>query len=327
MKAKDESAMRNIVKKFFESLILPAVVYVIFLILSPTTFSKPSSLYIMFLQAIIPAVMGWGLCFMLISGLWDFSLGAVAILVGIVAADVGLTYGIIPMLLTAVFLGIILDMVTGAIYSLLRIPSIVVTIAMALVYEAVGSLYKGGSGYTIPQKLTVLGNPPFNFIIGIAAFFIAYALFNHTGFGTHVKAIGSNERLSKNMGVKPIRVKFTCFIVCGFFVGISALLQLSYGGSMIPKSGLESMTMVFQPMMGVFIGLSLARVCNVIVGVFIGEFTMSIISTGMIALGLPSALQNVVIGFFLLIFLIISLNQNLFFTFLKKRRRDPAQVS
>lgn len=316
--------MRIVVKKFFQSLILPAVVYTVFLILSPATFSKPSSLYIMFLQAIIPAVMGWGLCFMLTSGLWDFSLGAVAILVGIVAADVGLTYGLIPMLITAILLGVALDMVTGAIYALLRVPSIVVTIAMALVYEAVGSLYKGGSGYTIPQQLTVLGNPPFNFIIGLAAFFIAYALFNHTGFGTHVRTIGSSERLAKNMGIKPTRVKFTCFIVCGFFVGISALLQLSYGGSMIPKSGLESMTMVFQPMMGVFIGLSLARICNIIVGVFIGEFTMSIISTGMIALGLPSALQNVVIGVFLLVFLIVSMNQDTLLSFLKKRKAVPA---
>lgn len=316
--------MRIVVKKFFQSLILPAVIYAVFLILSPATFSKFSSLYIMFLQAIIPAVMGWGLCFMLISGLWDFSLGAVAILVGIVAADVGLTFGLIPMLITAVLLGVALDIVTGAIYALLRIPSIVVTIAMALVYEAVGSLYKGGSGYTIPQPLTVLGNPPFNLIIGLAAFFIAYALFNHTGFGTHVRTIGSSERLAKNMGVKPTRVKFICFIVCGFFVGISALLQLSYGGSMIPKSGLESMTMVFQPMMGVFIGLSLARICNIIVGVFIGEFTMSIISTGMIALGLPSALQNVVIGVFLLVFLIVSMNQNMLLSFLKKRKVVPA---
>lgn len=319
--------MRNVVKKFLKSLILPAVVYAVFLILSPATFSKPNSLYIMFLQAIIPAVMGWGLCFMLISGLWDFSLGAVAVLVGIVAANVGLTYGLIPMLLAAVFLGIVLDMVTGAIYALLRIPSIVVTIAMALVYEAVGSLYKGGSGYTIPQELTMLGNPPFNFIIGVTAFFIAYALFNRTGFGTHVKAIGSSERLAKNMGIKPTRVKFTCFLVCGFFVGISALLQLSYGGSMIPKSGLESMTMVFQPMMGVFIALSLARICNIIIGVFIGEFTMSIISTGMISLGLPAALQNVVIGIFLLVFLIVSLNQNMLLAFLKRRRKAPIAAS
>lgn len=314
--------MQKIMKKILESLILPVVVYIIFLILSPATFSKPSSLYIMFLQAIIPAVMGWGLCFMLISGLWDFSLGAVSVLVGIVAADVGLTYGVIPMLITAILFGIALDTVTGIIYALFRIPSIVVTIAMALIYEAVGSLYKGGSGFTIPRKITILGNPPFNFIIGICAFLIAYMLFNYTGFGTHVRAIGSNEQLVKNMGIRPTQVKLACFIVCGFFVGIAALLQLSYGGSMIPKSGLESMTMVFQPIMGVFIGLSLAKICNIIIGVFIGEFTMCIISTGMIALGLPSALQNVVIGIFLLVFLIVSMNPKMLSS-LKKRKTVP----
>jgi ribose transport system permease protein len=313
--------MRNAVKRILLTLLLPAIVYAVFLVLSPSTFCKPSSLYIMFLQAIIPAVMGWGLCFMLASGLWDFSIGAVAVLVGIVAADVGLTYGLIPMLIAAVVLGTALDVITGAIYALLRVPSIVVTIAMALVYEAAGSLYKSGSGYTIPEGLTILGNPPYNFIIGAAAFAIAYLLFNHTGFGTHVRAIGSSERLAKNMGVKPMKVKFLCFAVCGFFIGISALLQLSYGGSMIPKSGLESMSMVFQPMMGVFIGLSLFKICNMIVGVFIGEFTMSIISTGMMSLGLPAALQNVVIGIFLLVFLIVSMNQDTAISAVRKRKK------
>lgn len=313
--------MRNIVKKSLQTLILPAFVYTVFLILSPSTFFKPNSLYIMLLQAIIPAVMGWGLCFILTSSLWDFSIGGVVVLVGIVAADVGLTYGLIPMMIVAVLLGTALDVLTGAIYVLLRVPSIVVTIAMALVYEALGSLYKTGSGYTIPSGLTILGNPPFNFIIGAAAFVIAYLLFNYTGFGAHVRAVGNNERLAQNMGVKPMRVKFLCFTACGFFVGISALLQLSYGGSMIPKSGLESMSMVFQPMMGVFIGLALSKICNMIVGVFIGEFTMSIISTGMMSLGLPTALQNVVIGFFLLIFLIVSMNRDAFVAALKRRKK------
>lgn len=312
--------MRNVVKRTLQTLILPAFVYVVFLILSPSTFCRPNSLYIMVLQAIIPAVMGWGLCFILTSSLWDFSIGGVAVLVGIVSADVGLTFGLVPMLIVAVLLGTILDVLTGAIYVLLRVPSIVVTIAMALVYEAAGSLYKTGSGFTIPEKLTILGNPPYNFIIGAAAFVIAYLLFNHTGFGSHVRAIGSNERLAKNMGVKPMKVKFLCFTVCGFFIGISALLQLSYGGSMIPKSGLESMSMVFQPMMGVFIGLSLAKICNMIVGVFIGEFTMSIISTGMMSLGLPTALQNVVIGIFLLVFLIFSMNKDTVIGALKRKK-------
>ncbi|MDF2632236.1 MAG: hypothetical protein K0Q85_832 [Caproiciproducens sp.] len=313
--------MQNALKRILQTLLLPAVVYVVFLALSPSTFCKANSLYIMFLQAIIPAVMGWGLCFILSSSLWDFSIGGVAVLVGIVAADVGLTYGLLPMLITAVVLGTVLDVITGAIYVLLKIPSIVVTIAMALVYEAVGSLYKTGSGYTIPEGLTILGNPPYNFIIGVAAFAVAYLLFNNTSFGAHVRAIGSNERLAKNMGVKPMKVKFLCFAVCGFFIGISALLQLSYGGSMIPKSGLESMSMVFQPMMGVFIGLSLAKICNIVVGVFIGEFTMSIISTGMMSMGLPTALQNVVIGIFLLVFLIISMNKDIMLSVAKRRKK------
>ena len=81
------------------------------------------------------------------------------------------------------------------------------------------------------------------------------------------------------------------------------------------------MSMVFQPMMGVFIGLSLAKICNIVVGVFIGEFTMSIISTGMMSMGLPTALQNVVIGIFLLVFLIISMNKDIMLSVAKRRKK------
>jgi ribose transport system permease protein len=312
--------MKTLFINAVKSLLLPLVVYLVFLILLPQAFSSPSSMAIIIQQAIIPSVIGWGLCFILNAKIWDFSVGAAMVLIGIIAADIGIQFGVFAMVIVAIILGLVFHTVTGLVYYFFQTPTIVTTIAMALIYEAIGALYKGGSGFTIPSKMTYLGAPPFNLIIGFICMIIAYYIYNKTQFGYHVRAVGNGEKLAESMGISPQKVRLICFIVCGFFVGIASILQLSYGGSMVPMQNLGSMIIAFKPIMGVFIGMALLKFCNLIFGVFIGELTMSIITLGMVASGLPATVQNIIIGAFLIIFLVINNNRETFAEYRKRQR-------
>jgi ribose transport system permease protein len=97
------------------------------------------------------------------------------------------------------------------------------------------------------------------------------------------------------------------YIIGGAFLGISSILMVSNMGTINPKINMASMSQVFTPMMGVMIGLFL-RSCNTVIGVFIGELSITIVSTGLVAIGLESRLQNVIVGIFLLIFMSIQIN-------------------
>ena len=55
----------------------------------------------------------------------------------------------------------------------------------------------------------------------------------------------------------------------------------------------------------ILLALVLQRICNLTIGIFIAQFTLNIIFIGLIAVGLPDTFQNVVLGLFLLIVMIL----------------------
>ena len=58
-------------------------------------------------------------------------------------------------------------------------------------------------------------------------------------------------------------------------------------------------------MISILLALVLQRICNLTIGIFIAQFTLNIIFIGLIAVGLPDTFQNVVLGLFLLIVMIL----------------------
>ena len=45
-------------------------------------------------------------------------------------------------------------------------------------------------------------------------------------------------------------------------------------------------------------------------GVFLGVFSMTMINSGLIAMGLPGTLQQVVTGLFMILFMVVSINKD-----------------
>jgi ribose transport system permease protein len=108
------------------------------------------------------------------------------------------------------------------------------------------------------------------------------------------------------MGVNPAKIKFYGFLMCGFFVGFGAVSLCSFNGGMVAQIGMNSMMRVFTPMIGCFIGITLKKYCNVMVGIFIGQFILSMITLGLITLKVDVAVQNFLTGLFLIVLVALS---------------------
>ncbi len=290
-------------------IVMPVVVFLIFFIGQPKRFGTPTGIMIMLQQSVINSIIGFGLSMNLVIDTWDFSAGAQLVLAGLIGAHFAQQYGLLGLIVVTVFMAVLLGTITGAVYSIFKIPSIIVTIGMMLIYESVGSMYQGGKSITIPTDISFLGKSPWIFIVGILTYCLAYVIYHHTKFGYNVRAVGNGEEIARSIGINPIKVRFLCFVVGGIFVGIAGMLQVSYGGAIAPKSGMNTMSMVFPPFMGVFIGQYLERYCDIMFGIFLGVFSMTMINSGLIAMGLPGTLQQVVTGSFMLIFMAISINR------------------
>ena len=298
------------VKGYILLILMVLISWGIFKIITPDNFGSPKNLLSYFEASLLAAVGAVGFYFVMVMGMFDFSIGANIMLSAIVGCVFANRFGLgyFGLVLGAIVTGALVGFLNGAFYVRLRIPSMIVTTGLALIYESVANFIAGGVEQTLPSDLRAFGQMPGNLILAIMAFALAYLILNYTKIGTYTYAIGSNEFVAKNMGINVNLYKVLAFIISGAFLGIMAVLTISYGSSMVAVTGMASMSRNFVPTMGCFFGLAFKKYGMPIPAIIIGEFVINIIFFGFIALGAPTAVQDVITGLALLIIVTMTTN-------------------
>ena len=303
---------KSVLKNFGKSLLLPIVLYLLLLLLAGKRIGSWNTVVAIFVLSVVPTICAYGVAFGFVSGMMDFSVGSRMIVAGMCSVIGGHYFGLIGMLLGAILSSLLMALIVGGLFATLKIPSLVVSLGTLMVFEIVSvriatginSIIPGlstGAYLRTPVSLTFLGTSPWNFIILIISAYIFRLLNYRTKFATQARMVGSDELIAANIGIKPMKVKFITFLYGSIFLGISAMVSASYSSAVGSKCDLASLSMVFKPMMAVIIGLSLQKFVDLEIGIFIGSLSMSIIFTGIIALGWPDSMQNVVLGLMMLI--------------------------
>ncbi|WP_036609416.1 ABC transporter permease [Oribacterium sp. P6A1] len=308
----DQKKIEGSLRGYMILLFLVVLSWSIFKILTPHNFGTLNNMLSYFQASLIASVGAVGFYFVMVMGMFDFSIGANIMLSAIVgcvfATKLGLGY--IGLVLGALCCGCLVGLFNGSFYVKLRIPSMIVTTGLALIYEAVANYIAGGVEQTLPAGLRMFGQMPGDIVLAIAAFLVAYVFLNYTKIGTYTYAIGSNEFVARNMGINVNKYKVLAFILSGGFLGIMAVLTISYGSSMVAVTGMASMSRNFIPTMGCFFGVAFKKYGIPLQAIIIGEFIINIIFFGFIALGAPTAIQDVITGFALLIIITVTTKIN-----------------
>ena len=282
--------------------------WLIFKVLTPDNFGSYSNLLSYFQASLIATVGAIGFYFVMDMGLFDFSIGANIILSAIVGCQLATTFelGYFGLVVGSVATGALVGLCNGFFQVKLRIPSMIVTAGLALIYESIANYMAGGVEQTLPSSLRALGQMPGNIVLAVITFIIAYGILNYTKFGTYTYAIGSDEFVAKNMGINVDKFKVLAFILSGAFFGAMAVLTISYGSSMVAVTGMASMSRNFVPTMGCFFGLAFMKYGIPLQAIILGEFIVNIIFFGFISLGAPTAIQDVITGLALLIIITLT---------------------
>ena len=280
----------------------------IFKVLSTHNFGSAANMLNYFQASLIATVGAVGFYFVMVMGMFDFSIGANIMLSAIVGCVFATRFnmGYLGLILGCVLTGTIVGLLNGLFYVKLRIPSMIVTTGLALIYESLANYIAGGVEQTLPSNLRAFGQMPWNIILALLACVAAYIFLNYTKIGTYTYAIGSNEFVAKNMGINVNKYKVLAFILSGAFLGVMAILTISYGSSMVAVTGMASMSRNFVPTMGCFFGLAFKKYGMPLQAIVIGEFVINIIFFGFIAMGAPTAIQDVITGLALLIIITLT---------------------
>ena len=290
-------------KGFVVLILLVVAAWAIFKVITPHNFGSPKNLLSYFEASLMISAGAVGFYFVMVMGMFDFSIGANIMLSSIVGAVLASRFnlGYFGLIGGCILTGAIVGFLNGFFYIKLRIPSMIVTTGLALIYESLASYIAGPQSAALPSNLRAFGSMPGNLILAVIAFIVAYMLLNYTKIGTYTYAIGSNEFVAKNMGINVNKYKRLAFIISGAFFGVEAILTISYGSSMVAETGMLSMSRNFYPTMDCFLGLAMKKYGIPIPAIIIGEFFLQIIYYGFVALGAPTAVNDVISGLALLI--------------------------
>ena len=316
--------MRNRAIQLATILLLPIVLFMIFT-LSAKGFGL-HSIPIILSQSMLPTVMAFGMCMIMNTGPMDFSVGARSIFAAVMGGLLAQRMGAFGMVIGCLAGGIIGAVMMAILYDRLKIPAMVISLGVIMIYEVLGAKIAGSSGYIrINSNIYSLMSYPNNLMLSFVAGIICYIVMYRTKIGSNMIAVGNDELMCKNVGINPARIKLMAFILSGVFTSIAGILLLCYSGSVSASTGMASMSTVFKPLMCILIARQLRNTMdNMPLLILIGGICLTIIFNGFIALGFSDALQDVTLGLFMIVLMSHSGNAKALKEW--RRRRKIARV-
>lgn len=185
----------------------------------------------------------FGLCQQLVicvgGGGLDLSVGYIATLAGICAGHImdGQNAGILASVAVAVCIGAFFGLCNGLLTSYVKLPSLVVTMAMANIVQGIVNAYVSkvaiaGNAAPALEWLTAkfTGNFPNILIVVILVTVVMVVLFHKTRIGVQLLGVGANEKTAYLSGVNVKRVRCMAFVASGVVAALVGLLLLGYLG-------------------------------------------------------------------------------------------------
>ena len=271
-------------------------------------------------QVSYTGIIALGMTFVIIAGGIDLSVGSMLALVGVITVMILNAVGdgwfsVMLALGSAVAMGAMFGVINGVIITKGRVASFIATLATMSIFRSL-TLYVSDAGEIVStnQQYPEVGggyflsvpNPVWVFLL-LAIFF--HILLNHTAFGRHVCAIGSNATVSAYSAIKVKWVYLMTFVITGATVGISAIMLSSRLNSVSPgDAGLfYELDVIAAVVIG---GTSLAGGKGSIWGTVIGVIILGIINNMLNLLGVSAYLQGTVKGLVILVAVLAQYKQS-----------------
>jgi ribose transport system permease protein len=270
------------------------------------TFSSPyfltrANLSNVLVEAVVLAIVSFGLTAVIISGNFDLSIGSGVGLAGVVA---GLTmthsHSTALGVLAAVGTGAGVGLVNGIVVTVFRVPSFIATLAMLVMARGAAlALTNGQTLFGFPQSLSNFLGDGFLGIknsvwLALAALAFFYVLLNHTRLGVELYAVGGNPNAARLAGLPVLRLQTIAFVLSGVAVGVAAIASLGRLNAAQPTAG--TLLELFAVAAVVLGGTSLFGGEGSVLWTVVGVLLISVIQNGLTLLNINSDIQNVILG-------------------------------
>jgi ribose transport system permease protein len=248
-------------------------------------------------------IIAVGQTILLVCGEFDLSVGSVAGLSAIVAADAMTRFALpIPLaILLGILVGAAIGLINGLVVVRLKIPAFIQTLGMLFIAHGLTQVITNGAPiYPLPDGITEFGQA--EVIAGLGWSFIFFAVLallgdaflRFTAPGRNCYAVGGNDQVARLVGINVGRYKVSAFILTGALAaaaGIFVMANLGSGSTAI-GTGWELLVIA-----GVVVGgVSLFGGVGTVIGGVTGILLLQVVQSGLVVVGVSPNWQTVAVG-------------------------------
>lgn len=202
-------------------------------IAEPARYFRASNLNQILLDAALYMPMAMAMTFVITQRGIDLSIGSVAALSAIVMAFLIKQYAFPAPIaaLIALMLGALMGFINGLVITRLKVPDLIGTLAMDLVYRGIALVIaKGLVLARFPDLITELGRGqsliylPTPVVIGLITMAVGYYVLTSTHFGRYTISIGSNPEASEMTGIDVDRYRVYAYVLMGTMAALAGIL-------------------------------------------------------------------------------------------------------
>ncbi|HVT80056.1 MAG TPA: ABC transporter permease [Phycisphaerae bacterium] len=185
------------------------------------------------------AIISCGVMLVIVTGEIDISVGAA---LGFLTAVLGWLvspthYGWSPAfgILAVLAIGGGIGLINGLLVTVVRVPSIIVTLAMMTILRGLNTLLmKPGDITDMPQAVRFFGigtvgigvvQVPVSLLVTASVIAATVVLIRHTAVGRRIYAVGSNSHAASLSGISVTRTKLFVFVLTGILVAVATLVS------------------------------------------------------------------------------------------------------
>ncbi len=270
------------------------------------SFLRPSNLQSVARQVSINGALSIGVCFVILTGGIDLSVGSLLALTATTSAlmgESGLHWVIC--ILIGIAVGLLVGLLEGVLVARFKIAPFITTLATMTICRGATQVADGGTSVRSPGSgfdnffgVGSLGPIPMPVLIMVVMFVVAWFVLEKTKFGRHIYAVGGNEKAAHLSGVSPKKVKIIVYIISGLCCAIAGFITCARLSSITPTAGEGAEMDAIAAC--VLAGVSLDGGKGSVGLVFVGVLIIGVLNNALNLLGVSSYWQDIVKGIVIL---------------------------
>ncbi|MCZ2845222.1 MAG: ABC transporter permease [Candidatus Bathyarchaeota archaeon] len=263
----------------------------------------------MLLHSTTLTIASVGLIPVIITGSISLSTGSIFGLSGLAVVMFTETYGPLIGLIGGILVAAAVGSIDGLLFVKLKIPSFILTLGTMTLIRGLILLWGQGRSIYFSPHFAVIGSFPIIFYISSTIVVISYIIYNFMPYGRYLRAVGHNEEASKLAGISVNKIKFSAFLWCGIFVGISGILSTYRMWAATPTMGVGyELKIIAASVLG---GVPLTGGIGRMEGALMGALVMSVLENGLIMIGVGPEVHMILMGLIVIIAVTTMLNRRM----------------